>query len=172
VYPPEPPDTGTKPMRNLVIASVFSLFALTSVQAEAPIHGTMEAFVVELQDQKESLVAASDVEPNELVEYQLTYVNKGDANINGLTVVGPVPTGTMYVSDTATADVDAELLVSIDGGKTFEAEPVIRTETKDNGEVVEVVIPPEQYTHLRWKAGSAITADGGTQFYTYRVRVK
>ena len=86
-------------------------------------------------------------------------------------MVGPVPEGTSYVSDTANADVSASLLVSIDGGKTFETEPVIRLETKSSGEVVEKVIPPEQYTHLKWQAENAINADGGTQFYSYRVRV-
>ena len=75
------------------------------------------------------------------------------------------------MSNTANADVSASLLVSIDGGKTFETEPVIRLETKDTGEVIEKVVPPEQYTHLKWKAENAIGADGGTQFYTYRVRV-
>jgi len=160
-------------MRKLLIAILLvPFFGLSAASAEAPISGTMEAFVVELSDNKESLQAASDVEPNQLLEYQLTYVNKGESGINGLTVVGPVPEGTFYVSNTATSDVSAILLVSIDGGKTFETEPVVRTETKTNGEVVEIIVPPEQYTHLKWKAEDVINADGGQQLYSYRVRVK
>jgi len=100
----------------------------------------MQAFVVETEDDKETLKEASKVEPEQLVEYQMTYVNKGEASINGLTVVGPVPEGTEYVSDTANADVSSLLKVSIDGGKTFESEPVIRQETKSSGEVVEKVV--------------------------------
>jgi len=94
----------------------------------------MEAFLVEVSEDKESLTIAKNVEPNQLVEYQLTYVNKGDSSISGLSVVGPVPDGTSYVSNTANADVEASLLVSIDGGKTFESEPVVRLETKKSGE--------------------------------------
>jgi len=154
-----------------IILMMLPLLAVSNGHADDPIQGTMEAFVVELDEDKEKLSAATDVEPNQLVEYQLTYTNKGESKINGLTVVGPVPEGTSYVSDTANADVSASLLVSIDGGKTFEAEPVIRLETKSSGEVVEKIIPPEQYTHLKWQAENAINADGGTQFYSYRVRV-
>lgn len=161
-------------MRRLLLAAVLALPLLgpSAGHADEPIQGAMEAFVVQLEDERETLLAAKEVEPNQLVEYQLTYTNVGESKINGLTVVGPVPEGTTYVSDTANADVDAALQVSIDGGKTFEPEPVIRLETKESGEVVEKVVPPEQYTHLKWKAQDAITADGGTQFYTYRVRVK
>lgn len=161
-------------MRKILLASLLTLplFAAPNIHADAPIQGAMEAFIVELEDDKEKLIAATEVEPNQLVEYQLTYVNKSESKIDGLTVVGPVPEGTAYVSDTANADVAADLLVSIDGGKTFESEPVVRLETKNSGEVVEKIVPPEQYTHLKWKAEKAIGADGGTQFYTYRVRVK
>lgn len=149
-----------------------SLLCSSIVLAEAPILGTMQAFIVEIENDKETLKEAEKVEPKQLVEYQMTYVNKGDSSINGLTVVGPVPEGTEYVSDTADADVSSQLLVSIDGGKTFESEPVIRLETKASGEVVEKLIPPTEYTHLQWKAKNPINAEGGKQIYSYRVRVK
>jgi len=161
-------------MRNIALVSVLIAvvaFATPAI-AEDPIQGTMQAFVVEKADDKETLKVANDVEPKQLLEYQLEYTNKSQTNIDGLTVVGPVPEGTEYVSDTAGANVSANLLVSIDGGKTFESEPVVRTETKSNGEVVEKIIPAEQYTHLKWTAASAIEAKGGKQLYSYRVRVK
>ena len=161
-------------MRKICNAAVLAFACLftATVMAQSPIEGTMQAFVVETEDDKETLKEASKVEPEQLVEYQMTYVNKGEASINGLTVVGPVPEGTEYVSDTANADVSSLLKVSIDGGKTFESEPVIRQETKSSGEVVEKVVPPTEYTHLQWKAENPITAEGGTQVYSYRVRVK
>ncbi len=167
-------NSGKNLMRQLLLAVLLALPLLAPALAIAddPIHGAMQVFVVELKDERETLTEAKEVEPNQLVEYHLTYTNKSESNINGLTVVGPVPDGTTYVSNTANADVNAALLVSIDGGKTYETEPVIRLETKESGEVVEKVIPAEQYTHLKWQAQNAISADGGTQFYTYRVRVK
>ena len=161
-------------MRKLLFATLLTLplLGFSTGHADEPIKSAMEAYVVESKDNQETLLAASEVEPNQLVEYQLTYTNVSGSDIKGLTVVGPVPEGTSYVSNTANADVAASLLVSIDGGKTFESEPVIRLETKASGEVVEKVIPAEEYTHLRWNAKNEINADGGTQFYTYRVRVK
>ncbi len=162
------------PMKKLISAVVvgLGLSLITTAQAQAPVQGTMEAYVVEIKNDKEVLKAADDVEPNQLVEYHLTYVNKSNAGINGLTVVGPVPEGTAYVSDTAVADVAANLKVSIDGGVTFENEPVTREVVKENGEVMETVIPPEQYTHIQWQASSELPGKGGKQFYRYRVRVK
>ena len=78
-------------MRKILSAvlMVLPLLAVSIAHADDPIKGTMEAFVVELDEDKEKLSAATDVEPNQLVEYQLTYTNKGESNINGLTVVGP-----------------------------------------------------------------------------------
>lgn len=161
-------------MKKIIAAAVIALplFGLTVTQADVPLLGTMEAFVVEKKDDKEKLIAAQDVEPNQVVEYQLTYTNKGASSISGLTVVGPVPEGTSYVSNTALADGVANLKVSIDGGLTFESEPVTREVVKENGEVIETVISTEQYTHLQWIAQGAIEAEGGKQLYRYRVKVK
>jgi len=161
-------------MKKLFAAAIVALplLSLSAGYADAPVSGQMKAFVVEMKNDKELLKAASDVEPEEVVEYQLTYTNKGVANISGLTVVGPVPAGTAYLSDSASADVAATLKVSIDGGKTFVKEPVTKTVVKSNGEVIESIVPPDQYTHLQWKASEAISSDGGKQFYRYRVRVK
>ncbi|MEM7255798.1 MAG: hypothetical protein AAF404_00255 [Pseudomonadota bacterium] len=161
-------------MKKIIRSVLLSASMLVSpvMHADAPVQGTMEAFVVVSQKGKEVLQAADNVEPDQLVEYHLTYVNKSIQGIDGLTVTGPVPDGTSYVTDTAVADVSASLMVSIDGGVTFEQEPVIREVVKDNGEVAEQVIPVDQYTHIQWQAHSELAGKGGTQLYRYRVRVK
>lgn len=161
-------------MKKFMAAVVLALplFASSAIYADAPVQGTMEAFVVETEKNKEKLVAAKDVEPDQIVEYQLTYTNQGKSDINGLKVVGPVPSGTVYLSNTALAQQKSNLRVSIDGGVTFEPEPVKRTVVKENGEVVEKIVSPEKYTHIQWIPEVAIEGDGGKQFYSYRVRVK
>jgi len=161
-------------MKKLITALVVALplYAATATYANDPVQGTMAAFVVETKQNKEKLVAAKDVEPNQIVEYQLTYTNKGESDISGLKVVGPVPAGTVYLSNSANAQQVASLQVSIDGGETFESEPVKRTVVKENGEVVEQIISPEKYTHIQWVPQGAIEGEGGKQFYSYRVRVK
>ena len=109
-------------MKKLITALVVVLpmYATTATHANAPVQGTMTAFVVETEKNKEKLVSAKDVEPNQIVEYQLTYTNQSDSAISGLKVVGPVPAGTVYLSNSANAKQVASLQVSIDGGETFE----------------------------------------------------
>lgn len=161
-------------MKKLISAVVLAvpLYLPLAATADAPVEGVMKAFVVQTDKQKEKLVAAKEVEPNQIVEYQLTYTNTGKSDISGLAIVGPVPSGTVYLSDSASSKQESGLLVSVDGGATFEPEPVTRTVVKDNGEVTEKVVPPEQYTHIKWTPRVAIEAAGGEQFYSYRVRVK
>ncbi len=161
-------------MKRLITALVVALplYTATATYANAPVQGTMAAFVVETEKNKEKLVEAKDVEPNQVVEYQLTYTNQGNSDVSGLKVVGPVPVGTVYLPNSAIAKQSASLRVSIDGGETFESEPVKRTVVKENGEVVEQIVPAEEYTHIQWVPRGAIEGDGGKQFYSYRVRVK
>ncbi len=161
-------------MKKMIHAAVLSVSLSLSaiVVAEAPVHGTMEAFVVETNKGKESLKVAEQVEPDQLVEYHLTYVNKSSSGISGLTVVGPVPEGTSYVNATAASEVASTFRVSIDGGVTFEEEPVVREVIKANGEVVEKIVPVDEYTHVQWQADAELKGKGGSQLYRYRVRVK
>ena len=62
-------------MKKLITALVVVLpmYAATATHANAPVQGTMTAYVVETEKNKEKLVSAKDVEPNQIVEYQLTY---------------------------------------------------------------------------------------------------
>jgi len=66
-------------------------------------------------------------------------------------------------------DVAATFEVSIDGGHSFEQEPVTRIETQLDGSQKEVVIPSSQYTHIRWAVADALDGKGGEQKYAYRV---
>jgi len=61
--------------------------------------------------------------------------------------------------------------VSIDGGETFESEPVTRIESQADGSQKEVIIPPALYTHIRWAVEDALEGEGGEQNYAYRVVV-
>ena len=52
--------------------------------------------------------------------------------------------------NTAHTQTDADFTVSIDGGKTFENEPVKRLVVDEQGKKLERLIPPSEYTHVRW----------------------
>ncbi|PID46107.1 MAG: hypothetical protein CSB47_05985 [Proteobacteria bacterium] len=133
---------------------------------------SMQAYVVKVNAQgKEYRQPAKLTEPGQVIEYNLTYSNQTKKTLSGLVVSGPIPANTRYVPDSAKTGVASELLVSIDGGATFEREPVRRQQKMANGQLKTVIIPPEKYTNLRWKVKQPIAALG-RQLYSYRVKVK
>ncbi len=140
--------------------------------AKAPVEGHIEAFIVSLDD-KGSEVAkpAKSAEPGNLMEYRLTFTNNGDSSVSGLKVVDPIPENTTFVSESARTDVSALFEVSIDGGRSFEQEPVVRIETQADGSQKQVVIPASHYTHIRWAVADELQGKGGKHAYAYRVVV-
>ena len=143
-----------------------------NVLAEAQVEGRIEAYLVATDpDGAEVVRPAAVAEPGELMEYRLTFVNNGDAAVGGLQIVDPVPENTTFVGGSASTDVSASFEVSIDGGRSFEREPVTRVETQADGSQKEVVVPPSRYTHLRWAVDETLAGDGGEQRYVYRVTV-
>ncbi len=138
---------------------------------EQAVTGEIEAFLVTQSAEGEQLVEASEAAPGEIMEFRIEFTNAGDESVTGVRVVDSIPENTRFVGDSHAADVAAVFEVSIDGGESFEPEPVTRIETQADGTQTEVVIPPAQYTHLRWISEEAMHADGGTQAFTYRVAV-
>ena len=153
---------------------LFLCFALAGSFASAtnePLESRMEALVVQLDENgNERFEPATTAEPGNIVEYRVHFKNVGDSTLSELRVNGPVPANTHYLADSARGATAADLLVSIDGGETFEPEPVVREIRGADGELREVVIPPERYTHLRWTSHTAL-APTETLTYRYRVRV-
>ena len=141
--------------------------------AEAPpVTGRIDAYLVtRADDGSERLRAAEVAEPGETMEFRIEFTNAGEEPASGITVVNPVPANTRFLPDTDGADVAARFEVSVDGGESFEPEPVTRIETQPDGSQAEVVIPPEQYTHVRWVPAEPLGAGGGAQRFHYRVAV-
>lgn len=145
--------------------------AANAVEKTQPLTSKMDAFLVTTNKEgKEVLKSAEEAKPNDIIEYKLTYNNVSDNPLKNLVITGPIPHNTMYVGDTNNTSINAQFLVSIDGGNTFEPEPVKRTIEKD-GEKVEVIIPPEKYTTVRWLPSDPINAQE-EQVFTYRIQVK
>ncbi|MEZ5449429.1 MAG: hypothetical protein R3E89_10745 [Thiolinea sp.] len=129
---------------------------------------SMAAYVVTLdQEGNELLQAATEVEPGQVVEYELTYQNTGDTALKDLVITGPVPSATGYLANSNLAQTAAQFLVSIDGGSKFESEPVKRIVTDASGRKIEKIIPPSEYTHVRWIMQQPLAA-GETQKFAYR----
>ncbi|HPE61498.1 MAG: DUF11 domain-containing protein [Thiothrix sp.] len=144
-------------------------FAIANSQARtAPLQNTLQAYLVGVDQQgREILQPTREVEPGQLIEYQLTYSNTGSSALKDVVVTGPIPAATAYMPQSARSQARAQLQVSVDNGKTFESEPVKRMITDKNGRKVEVIIPPSEYSHVRWTMKEPLQA-GVTQQFAYR----
>lgn len=153
----------------LALTPVITGFAF----AKGPVSGHIQAYIVSIDGQgAEKKSEAKVTEPGQIMEFEIVFTNNGEEDVNGVQVVDPIPANTSFISDSHKADVPASFEVSIDGGLTFEEEPVVRIETQTNGTKKEVVISPEQYTHVRWLAQNSLESDGGKHKFAYRVFVK
>jgi len=142
------------------------------VFGEGQVEGDVQAYIVSKDEQGNEIVKrATEASPGDVMEYRLTFTNTSDSPVKGLKITDPVPVHTSFLADSARSEVQAEFLVSIDGGITFEETPVTRIETQADGTQKKVVIPPEQYTHLRWDAQDVLDSDGEPHVYAYRVVV-
>lgn len=156
----------------LTMLMVAALVSGTAFSGDSPLVNRLQAYVVQYDKSgKESLKPVNVAEPKQLIEYQLTYENTGGASLEGLVITGPIPSSTEYQANSAKTAVQANLLVSIDGGKTFEAEPVKRKVRNAKGQEEVKIIPPSEYTHLRWKSNEKL-ASKASQLFAYRVKVK
>jgi len=156
-------------MRLSTFAVVVAVFCGIAglAYAKGPLTGDIQAFVVSVDDDGVEKVTSADVtEPGQILEFQIVFTNNGDSHVNGIQVVDPIPENTRFIGDSHRSDVPAAFEVSIDGGESFEAEPVRRIETREDGTQQEVVITPDQYTHVRWLADEALHSNGGKHSVT------
>ena len=147
-----------------------AFFSLTTL-SEGALQSQMEAFVVLPQaDGSESFDLAKSIEPGQVIEYRTVYSNTGDSSISDLAVIGPVPTGTHYLRQSATSTARHVFEASIDGGTSWHTEPLMRAVTHPDGSKTEQVVEPEEYSHVRWRSADAI-ARNSSQEFRYRVFV-
>jgi len=158
------------PSLLVVFVLVFSLAGLAF--ANGPVTGHIQAFIVSFDDNGDEIIKeAREAEPGHVMEFRIVFTNNGADDVNGVQVVDPIPQNTRFVADSHQSDVAAAFEVSIDGGESFELEPIVRIETQPDGSQKEIVVPPEQYTHVRWLAKEQLASNGGQHQFIYRVTV-
>jgi uncharacterized repeat protein (TIGR01451 family) len=109
----------------------------------------------------EPIVGKAVVKPGDIIQYTVIAKNNSHCPLKNLMLKQPIPRGTNYLKDSATGVDGAELLFSIDGGKTFVAKPKI-----DNKEA-----PASAYDYIRWRFPKKI--DTKAQVWTkYKLQVK
>jgi uncharacterized repeat protein (TIGR01451 family) len=109
------------------------------------------------------------VKPGEILDWTIASENSGNAAALGYKAVGHIPQGTTFVSDSAKAD-GAKAFYSIDGGKSFSAQPMIEEKQAD-GSVKRVPAPVAMYTEIRYEWSDPLI-QGGKLSASYKVRVK
>ena len=146
--------------------------ALPVMADDNPLKSSMEAYTVELDaDGREVFSKADKAIPKQVIEYRLKYANESERPLNKLAITGPIPSNTQYIADSAATMSRANLVVSIDDGENWESEPVVREVKQPNGQIERVIIPAEQYTHVRWQAASPLRGNS-EQEYRYRVQIQ
>jgi hypothetical protein len=93
--------------------------------------------------------------------YTVIAKNNSSCPLKNLVLKQPIPKGTIYVKDSAMAIEGAELLFSIDNGKTFSAKPTVGKE----------LAPANDYNYLRWRFLSKVAAKAQVKT-TYKLQVK
>lgn len=160
---------------SLTIAMLLLILGTVSASAYGngpSLAGTMEAHKIVLgTENREIAVSAEKVYPLDKLEYTLRYRNVGDAPAAGVNLVGPIPTGTVYLEKTATESGAARPRFSIDGGKSFHEAPVVYTVVNAAGVEERRTATPDMYTHIMWDVASVLEV-GKEVSVSYRVQVK
>lgn len=95
-------------------------------------------------------VAATTINPGDVIFYTLNYINSGNEAATSVVLDDPVPMGTVYIPGSAFGE-GAEITFSIDGGKNFKKPSLLVYEVKGtNGRVEKRTASPEEYTNIRW----------------------
>lgn len=92
---------------------------------------------------------ASRVLPGDTVRYHLLFTNVSAGAVHGIVLDNPIPAGLRFAPGSAKADrSDVAILYSIDGGKSYSADPM--TDAVVDGRHEQRPAPAEMYTHVRW----------------------
>ena len=117
-----------------------------------------------------SLDKAGAVHPGEILDWKIVSTNDGDGAAREYKTVARVPAGTSLVPGSASAEYGAQVTYSIDGGKTFSAQPTVEEKQAD-GTVKRVPAPASMYTEIRYEWAEPFAA-GSKLEASYKVRVK
>ena len=141
----------------LTVLMMIMTAAVSAAVAEGPLEGRLSAFrVVADANGQPALEQADAAAPGDLIEYHLNYANRSTDALGGLIINGPIPQGTAYVGQSARADIDHVLEVSIDGGSSWSTEPVMRQVRNADGSVSREQVPASEYTQIRWRLNDAL----------------
>jgi uncharacterized repeat protein (TIGR01451 family) len=169
---------------SIIILVGIGMISTTFVTLQSPVHArlrttktcidplppaqrvtlTLKADKQVIADNKfsfQALAGKASVKPGDIIMYTVIAKNNSRCSLKNLVLKQPIPKGTQYVKDSARAIDGAELLFSIDGGKTFSPQPKIGKQ----------VVPATEYNYLRWRFIGKTPANTQVKT-TYKLQVK
>lgn len=152
-------------------ALIFSLLLPAAAWAAPKINLSMtaekEVVVQENGQQVTKRVAATEVEPGEILSYTISYENVGDETATNVVLNNPIPEGSVYLAEEVTENMD----FSIDGGNTYKKPALLTYEVAlPDGAKESRVASPDKYTHIRWTISEIPAGDKGS--VSFKVEIK
>lgn len=117
---------------------------------------------------KQTLIESKKATPGDILVYSLKVWNKGNTAALNLQPVGNIPPNTVYLPEKTPAK-DYRLLFSIDNGKTFSEQPMIKVAEK--GKMIQKKAPASLYNRIKWSFSTAFEPKQSLEL-TYKVKVK
>jgi uncharacterized repeat protein (TIGR01451 family) len=155
---------------HLLLVGMVSVVALPqagAAQAQAPKALVITAHNVTAETAS-TRKSSTQARPGDVIRYALVFTNVTAGPVKNIQFVDPLPKGLVYVIGSAKADQAVRLEYSIDGGKSYAAQPMI--ELVANGTKVEKPAPREMYTHVRWTVLGSV-APGAQVMAEFRAQV-
>jgi uncharacterized repeat protein (TIGR01451 family) len=107
--------------------------------------------------------------PGDVVRYRLTFTNTAGRPVRRVQLSNPLAGGVQFVAGSVRASrQDAQAEYSIDGGRTFSAQPM--EEVLVDGRRVRRPASPERYTSVRWTVDGFV-APGATVIAEFEARI-
>jgi uncharacterized repeat protein (TIGR01451 family) len=140
-------------------------FAAVAAAQQAQVTSSLQVEKVVTVDAKTVLQPATASKPGDVLEYRVTYDNRGALAVHGLVADLPIPAGTTYIAASAEP---AGAQASVDGVH-FAPMPLMQMVKQADGSERKLAVPLADYRVLRWTLG---TLQGGKQEQLHaRVRV-
>nr|WP_198161154.1 DUF11 domain-containing protein [Anabaena sp. CA = ATCC 33047] len=118
----------------------------------------------------QALKGQAQVKPGDRLRYTVTGENTSDRPLKNLTLNQSIPNGMVYVLKSANINnQDAKITYSIDGGRSFVENPIIKV-TLTDGKVETKPAPATAYTHIRLQIPSIAAKAVVTATYQTQVR--
>lgn len=158
---------------GILALGLLLLPAMALAEPKISLEAKAEKEVVVKDDkgrEKVQRVPASDIGPGETIIYTIDYKNAGDEPATNVVVDNPIAAETSFVPGSATGE-GAQIVFSIDGGKTYNKPPQLTYEVPGlDGKPEKVVATPDEYTHIRWIIEQVPPGTAGSVSFKVKVR--